>query len=105
MLAELTYIFFIVAVATVIIWKACNYLEEACHDLAICYGLPDSVKGSTVMAISSSFPELVTIVLATGIHGDFELGLATIIGSAVFNILVILGSSGLSRSGSVHSWR
>jgi cation:H+ antiporter len=104
-LAELTYIFFIVAVATVIIWKACNYLEEACHDLAICYGLPDSVKGSTVMAISSSFPELVTIVLATGIHGDFELGLATIIGSAVFNILVIPGTSVLFRPGSLHAGR
>ncbi len=105
MLAELTYIFFIVAVATIIIWKACNYLEEACHDLAICYGLPDSVKGSTVMAISSSFPELVTIVLATGIHGDFELGLATIIGSAVFNILVIPGTSVLFRPGSLHAGR
>ncbi len=105
MLAELSYIIFIVAVATVIIWKACNYLEEACHDLAICYGLPDSVKGSTVMAISSSFPELVTIVLATGIHGDFELGLATIIGSAVFNILVIPGTSVLFRPGSLHAGR
>jgi cation:H+ antiporter len=104
-LAELTYIFFIVAVATVIIWKACNYLEEACHDLAIRYGLPDSVKGSTVMAISSSFPELVTIVLATGVHGDFELGLATIIGSAVFNILVIPGTSVLFRPGSLHAGR
>lgn len=105
MLAELTYIFFIIAIATTIIWKACNYLEEACHDLAICYGLPDSVKGSTVMAISSSFPELVTIVLATAIHGDFELGLATIIGSAVFNILVIPGASVLFRPGSLHAGR
>lgn len=105
MLAELAYILFIVAIATAIIWKACNYLEEACHDLAICYGFPDSVKGSTVMAISSSFPELVTIILATGVHGDFELGLATIIGSAVFNILVIPGTSVLFRSGSLQAGR
>lgn len=105
MLAELAYILFIVAIATAIIWKACNYLEEACHDLAICYGLPDSVKGSTVMAISSSFPELVTIILATGVHGDFELGLATIIGSAVFNILVIPGTSVMFRPGSLHAGR
>ena len=93
------------AIATTIVWKACNYLEDACHDLALCYGLPDSVKGSTVMAISSSFPELVTIILAAGIHGDFELGLATIIGSAVFNILVIPGASVLFRPGSLHAGR
>jgi cation:H+ antiporter len=54
--------------------------------------LPDSVKGSTLMAISSNFPELVTIILATGVHGDFELGLATIIGSGVFNTLGIPGA-------------
>lgn len=105
MLAELAYIFFIVVIATAIIWKACNYLEDACHELALCYGLPDSVKGSTVMAISSSFPELVTVVLATGIHGDFELGLAAIIGSAVFNILVIPGTSVLFRTGSLQAGR
>jgi cation:H+ antiporter len=104
-LAELAYIFFIVAIATGIIWKACNYLEDACQELALCYGLPDSVKGSTVMAISSSFPELVTVVLATGIHGDFELGLATIIGSAIFNILVIPGTSVFFRSGSLEAGR
>jgi cation:H+ antiporter len=103
--AELAYIFLIMTIATTIVWKACNYLEDACHDLALCYGLPDSVKGSTVMAISSSFPELVTIILATGIHGDFELGLATIIGSAVFNILVIPGTSVFFRSGSLHAGR
>ena len=105
MLAELGYILFIMAIATAIVWKACNYLEEACHDLALCYGFPDSVKGSTVMAISSSFPELVTIILATGIHNDFELGLATIIGSAVFNILVIPGTSVFFRSGSLEAGR
>jgi cation:H+ antiporter len=78
------------AMATV--WKSCHCLEEACHDLANCYGLPDSVKGSTLMAISSNFPELVTIILAAGVHGDFELGLATIIGSGVFNTLGIPGA-------------
>ncbi|MEP1446860.1 MAG: sodium:calcium antiporter [Paraglaciecola sp.] len=105
MLLELAYLLFVMTIATAIVWKACKYLEEACHDLALYYGLPDSVKGSTVMAISSSFPELVTIILAAGIHGDFELGLATIIGSAVFNILVIPGASVLFRKGSLDAGR
>jgi cation:H+ antiporter len=45
------------------------------------------------MAASSSFPELATIVLAGWPHGDFELGLASVIGSAIFHILVIPGLS------------
>ncbi len=44
------------------------------------------------MAISSNFPELVTIILAAGVHGDFELGLATIIRSGVFTTLGIPGA-------------
>lgn len=105
MFLELAYLLFVMSIATAIVWKACNYLEDACHELALYYGLPDSVKGSTVMAISSSFPELVTIILAAGIHGDFELGLATIIGSAVFNILVIPGMSVLFRKGPLKAGR
>lgn len=105
MFLELAYLLFVMTIATAIVWKACNYLEDACHELALYYGLPDSVKGSTVMAISSSFPELVTIILAAGIHGDFELGLATIIGSAVFNILVIPGMSVLFRKGPLKAGR
>ncbi|MBU3002776.1 sodium:calcium antiporter [Paraglaciecola arctica] len=105
MFLELAYLLFVMTIAAAIVWKACNYLEDACHELALYYGLPDSVKGSTVMAISSSFPELVTIILAAGIHGDFELGLATIIGSAVFNILVIPGMSVLFRKGPLKAGR
>tara|TARA_R110000751_G_scaffold91266_3_gene178963 strand:- start:162742 stop:163761 length:1020 start_codon:yes stop_codon:yes gene_type:complete len=104
-LAELATLIFFMAIATAVVWKACNYLEDACHELSLYYGLPDSVKGSTVMAISSSFPELVTIILAAGIHRDFELGLATIIGSAVFNILVIPAASVLFRKGTLHAGR
>jgi cation:H+ antiporter len=48
-----------------------------------------------VVAIGSSFPELSATVLSTSVHGNFELGLAVIIGSAIFNILVIPGLSGL----------
>jgi cation:H+ antiporter len=84
-----------------LIWLACDRLERTSHTIARFYGLPEVVKGSIVMAVSSSFPELATIVLAGWLHNDFELGLAAIIGSAIFNILVIPGVSVLFRSGSL----
>jgi cation:H+ antiporter len=104
-LTDLATDLIVVAFATALIWQACDRLERASHNLALTYGLPEIVKGSVVMAVSSSFPELATIVLAGWLHGDFELGLATIIGSAIFNILVIPGLSVFFRVGSLDTDR
>jgi cation:H+ antiporter len=87
----------LVIAGTGLLWWACEHLETASHRLAQLYRLPEIVKGSIVMAVSSSFPEFVTIVLSGWWHGEFELGLATIIGSAIFNILVIPACSALMR--------
>lgn len=80
-----------------LLWLSCSRLEESTHRLAQRYGVPDAVKGSVLLAVSSSMPELVTAVLAPTLHDDFELGLAAIIGSAIFNILVIPACSVYAR--------
>lgn len=48
-----------------------------------------------IAAIGSSIPELSSTVLSTLVHGQFELGVSVIAGSAIFNILVIPGLSGI----------
>jgi len=56
--------------------------------------LPSDVAGATLMAVGSSAPELFTALFAlfrAGNHGD--VGAGTIVGSAIFNILVIIGVS------------
>jgi len=83
--------------ATAVLWLACVRLEESSHALATHYRLPDVVRGSVLMAVSSSFPELATAILALKAHNDFELGLAAIIGSAIYNILVIPAAAVLVR--------
>lgn len=80
-----------------LLWLACSRLEEATHRLAQHYGIPDAVKGSVLLAVSSSMPELVTAILASRVHQDFELGLSAIIGSAIYNILVIPAFSVYAR--------
>ncbi len=82
-----------IAVATALLWASCNRLEESSHWLAMHYGVPDIVRGSVLTAVSSSMPELMTAVLAILLHADFELGLAAIIGSAIYNVLVIPAAS------------
>ena len=85
------------------LWLACSRLEESTHRLAQHYGIPDAVKGSVLLAISSSMPELVTAMLAFPVHGDFELGMSAIIGSAIYNILVISGVLGVRSRPSAES--
>jgi len=84
-------------VGTALLWFACSRLEESTHRLAEHYGIPDAVKGSILLAVASSMPELVTALLAFPVHDDFELGLSAIIGSAIFNILVIPAFSVYAR--------
>jgi cation:H+ antiporter len=79
------------AAGTAATWKGSDFLEGAAQRLSDHYALPPLVQGSLVVAVGSSFPELVTTVGSTVVHGEFELGMAAIVGSAVFNILVIPG--------------
>jgi len=65
-------------------------LERICEDLK----LKNDVAGATFMAAGSSAPEFFTSVIGVFItKGD--IGLGTIVGSAVFNILFIVAICGL----------
>lgn len=82
-------------VATAVVWKGSILLEATADHLAAYYRLPTIVQGAVIAAVGSSFPELSATVISTVRHGQFELGVAAIVGSAIFNILVIPGLSGL----------
>ncbi|KAH9383513.1 hypothetical protein HPB48_025085 [Haemaphysalis longicornis] len=65
-------------------------LEECCARL----NLSEDVAGATFMAAGSSAPELFTAILGVLIaKGD--VGTGTIVGSAVFNVLFVIGLCGL----------
>lgn len=82
-------------VSTGVVWKGSVWLESSSEQLSSYYELPPLVQGAVVLAIGSSFPELATAVLATYLHANFELGVAAIVGSALFNVLMIPALSGL----------
>jgi cation:H+ antiporter len=80
--------------ATAVTWKGSEWLETSSEQLAAYYELPPIVQGAVIAAVGSSFPELSSVVLATLVHGEFDLGVSAIVGSAIFNILVIPAVSG-----------
>jgi cation:H+ antiporter len=53
--------------------------------------LPRDVKGATFDAVSSSLPEFLVALFSVIIFKEFEVGIGTIAGSALFNLLIIPG--------------
>jgi cation:H+ antiporter len=82
-------------VSTGVIWLGSERLERSAGNLSAYYGLPAAVHGAVVVAIGSSFPELSSVVISTVVHGEFSLGVGAIVGSAIFNLLVIPALSAL----------
>ena len=68
--------------------------------------LPNNVAGASLMAMGSSAPELAIAIFALftagGTHSD--IGIGTIVGSAIFNILVITGASAVANPAHI-SWK
>ena len=60
--------------------------------IAVSFGVSQNFIGLTIVAIGTSLPELVTSIVATR-KGDSALALGNAIGSNIFNILFILGTS------------
>ena len=56
--------------------------------------ISEKIIGLTILAIGTSLPELVTSVTAS-IKGNSDIAVGNIIGSNIFNILLIMGLSSL----------
>lgn len=54
------------------------------------FGLSETIIGLTVIAIGTSLPELITSVIAIR-KGHTDIGVGNIIGSNIYNILMIMG--------------
>lgn len=85
------------AVLYVVIGLAClvvgsNLFVESASDLALSLGISEGVVGLTVVAGGTSLPELATSVVAAR-KGQSAIAIGNVIGSNVFNILLILGTT------------
>ncbi|MBX0294948.1 sodium:calcium antiporter [Haloarcula nitratireducens] len=94
----------VILLATGAIWKGSDWLEAASERLAAHYGLPEVVQGAIIVAVGSSFPELATVVVAA-LGGSMPLGVGAIVGSAIFNVLVIPAAAGIATTDHIESNR
>ncbi len=71
-----------------------NLFVDNASSLAHCWGISDAVIGLTIVAGGTSLPELATSAVAAR-KGDSGIAIGNVLGSNVFNILMILGLTGV----------
>ncbi|HET7335171.1 MAG TPA: calcium/sodium antiporter [Rhizomicrobium sp.] len=69
-----------------------RYLVDGGVAIARDYHVPEAVIGLTVIAIGTSLPELATTVFAAA-RGQTNIAVGNLIGSNIFNILLVLGAT------------
>lgn len=71
-----------------------RFFVSGAIDLARLWGISEAVIGLTIVAAGTSLPELATSLIAAFRKED-DIAIGNIVGSNVFNILAILGVSGM----------
>ncbi len=61
-------------------------------EIATSFGISQTLIGLTIVAIGTSLPELVTSI-AAALKGETDIAVGNVIGSNLFNLLFVLGSS------------
>ncbi len=70
---------------------------DSATKLATIFGMSERFIGLTIVAFGTSLPELITSVTA-GIKGNADIAIGNIVGSNIFNILFILGTTSLIKT-------
>src|SRR5690606_14202900 len=74
----------------VVIVAGADWLVDGAVALARLWHVSDAFIGLTIVAIGTSAPELVTTIIST-VRGERDIAIGNLIGSSVYNVLVILG--------------
>jgi cation:H+ antiporter len=65
---------------------------DGARTIALALGVSEAVIGMTVVALGTSLPELLTSAVAAA-RGHADISLGNIVGSNIFNILLVLGAT------------
>lgn len=71
-----------------------DLVVDSATNIATSFGMSANLVGLTIVAMGTSLPELVTSVIAVK-KGETEIAIGNVIGSNIFNILLVLGLAAL----------
>ncbi len=71
-----------------------NWLVAGAVALSTYLGLSQLIVGLTVIAVGTSLPEIATSIIA-GIRGQRDIAVGNVVGSNIFNVLLVLGTTAM----------
>ncbi|MBR6245546.1 calcium/sodium antiporter [bacterium] len=74
-----------------------RFAVDSASEIARFFGMSERFIGLTIVALGTSLPELFTSVQAAR-HGSTDIAIGNIVGSNIFNILFVLGTSSIILS-------
>lgn len=77
-----------------------RWLVEGAVAIAQLFDMSELVIGLTVVAVGTSLPELATSILAA-MRGQHDLAVGNIVGSCIFNLLLVLGATAAIAPGGI----
>lgn len=69
-----------------------NLVVDSATNIAYALGMSEKLVGLTIVAVGTSLPELVTSIVAA-LKGENYIALGNVLGSNIFNLVLILGAS------------
>jgi cation:H+ antiporter len=89
-----------VIVGLVVLVLGSQLLVNSATDIATELGVSDLVIGLTVVAVGTSLPEFATSMLAA-FRGQRDIAVGNVVGSNLFNLMCVLGATGIVSSDGV----
>ena len=83
---------FSIVFGAILIVSGGEAVVESAKNIAFSLGMSETLVGLTIVAMGTSLPELVTSMVAAK-KGEVDMAVGNVIGSSIFNIMLILGVS------------
>ena len=83
-------------VGLVLLVKGADFFVDGSSDIARFLKVPSIIIGLTIVAFGTSAPEAAVSIIA-GIKGSNDIAIGNVIGSNIFNLLMVLGISALIK--------
>lgn len=81
---------FLLSFGLVLLVVAADFLVNGASSLALRFGVSALTIGLTVVSFGTSMPEMI-VSLTSGLQDKADLAVANVLGSNIFNVLVVLG--------------
>jgi cation:H+ antiporter len=90
----------LIAVGLVLLGFGASWLVGGAVTIAKIWGVSELIIGLTVVAVGTSLPEVVTSLVAS-FRGERDIAVGNVVGSNLFNILCVLGLTGIIAPGGI----